>query len=501
MAPTEEAPAGWAPAGTHLASHPLPLWEPGRLRLLCRCNVLDKAQGWRYRQDVQPARLAAAGPGPAQQAGPAPTAVRSRWWRSFPITPLRVVAAYAVVGLLWIGFSDQALRMLIPDPALRDELQTLKGAFFVLATAALIFELVRRGQRALVRFGAEIRAAVESMVDGVLVADASGLVEANRAAVELLGAGGKDQLLGSLEQFVERFQLRRTDGVPIPVSELATARALRGERTTAEAVLRRGDGKDVVVSLASAPIVYLGSPGLAITVLRDVSSAHRLEAMRDEFLATAAHELKTPLAVVKAYAQLVQRRTPAESPALAVVQRQVDRMTRLVQHLLDASRLRLDTGSLAQAPFDLAGVAAEVVARVRQAAPGHALSLETPSRAPVQGDRDRVVRVVLSLVDNAVRFSPQGGPVEIRVETGGSEAVVSVTDHGLGIPVERQARIFERYYRAHAGTTEDYGGLGLSLDLSREIVTRHGGRIWFESEPGTGSTFRFSLPLAQEAAP
>ncbi len=370
MAPTEEAPAGWAPAGTHLASHPLPLWEPGRLRLLCRCNVLDKAQGWRYRQDVQPARLAAAGPGPAQQAGPAPTAVRSRWWRSFPITPLRVVAAYAVVGLLWIGFSDQALRMLIPDPALRDELQTLKGAFFVLATAALIFELVRRGQRALVRFGAEIRAAVESMVDGVLVADASGLVEANRAAVELLGAGGKDQLLGSLEQFVERFQLRRTDGVPIPVSELATARALRGERTTAEAVLRRGDGKDVVVSLASAPIVYLGSPGLAITVLRDVSSAHRLEAMRDEFLATAAHELKTPLAVVKAYAQLVQRRTPAESPALAVVQRQVDRMTRLVQHLLDASRLRLDTGSRPRRRSTWPRVAAEVVGAGTASRPG-----------------------------------------------------------------------------------------------------------------------------------
>jgi two-component system, OmpR family, phosphate regulon sensor histidine kinase PhoR len=412
-----------------------------------------------------------------------------------------VVAAYAVVGLLWIAFSDRALRLLVPDPALRDGLQTVKGAFFVLATAALIFELVRRGQRGLVRFGAEIRAAVDSMMDGVVVVDATGVVEANRAALELLGLGGKDQLLGSLEAFAERFQPRRADGQPVPVGELATARALRGERVTAEVVLRRGDGKDVVLSLAAAPIVAPGSPGLAITVMRDVSSAHRLEAMRDEFLATAAHELKTPLAVVKAYAQLVQRRTPAEAPALAVVQRQVDRMTRLVQHLLDASRLRLDTGGLAQAPFDLAGVAAEVVERVRQGAPGHALSLEALARAPVQGDRERVVRVVLSLVDNAVRFSPQGGPVEVRVEAAGDEAVVSVTDHGLGIPLERQARVFERYYRAHAGTTEDYGGLGLSLELSREIVTRHGGRIWFESEPGAGSTFHFSLPLAQEASP
>jgi signal transduction histidine kinase len=117
------------------------------------------------------------------------------------------------------------------------------------------------------------------------------------------------------------------------------------------------------------------------------------------------------------------------------------------------------------------------------------------------GDRDRIARVVHSLLDNAVRFSPRGGAIEVRVERGELEARVSVADHGLGIPLDRQARIFERYYRAHAGTPEDYGGLGLSLDLSREIVTRHGGRIWFESTPGEGSTFHFSLPAAGEPRP
>jgi two-component system, OmpR family, phosphate regulon sensor histidine kinase PhoR len=428
--------------------------------------------------------------------------VRSRWWRGFPWSPARVVLIYAIVGMLWIVFSDRALAFLVSDVALRDELQTVKGWLFVLVTSALVYDLVRRGQRRLLTFGTEIRAAVESMVDGLLVVDAvAGVVEANRAALELLGARSKEEVLGTLEAFAQRFQPRSTDGTPIALADLASSLALRGARSTREEVLRRADGRDIVVSVSSAPIATPQSEGLTITVFRDVSSSHRLEAMRDEFLATAAHELKTPLAVVKAYAQLVQRRTPAEAPALAVVQRQVDRMTRLVQHLLDASRLRLDPGSGAVVRFDLAGLAAEVLERVRAGAPGHELSLAAPSPVPVSGDRERLARVLQSLVDNAIRFSPRGGAVEARVDVIDGEARVSVTDHGLGIPLDRQPRIFERYYRAHAGTPEDYGGLGLSLDLSREIVTRHGGRIWFESTPGQGSTFHFSLPAVQERAP
>ena len=119
--------------------------------------------------------------------------------------------------------------------------------------------------------------------------------------------------------------------------------------------------------------------------------------------------------------------------------------------------------------------------------------------APVLGDRDRIGRVLTCLVDNAVRFSPSGGDVEALVEADGGEVRVAVRDHGLGIPEDRQAHVFERYYRAHAGTPEDYGGLGLGLEMSREIVRRHGGRMWFESAAGAGSTFHFSLPLAQEA--
>ncbi len=117
---------------------------------------------------------------------------------------------------------------------------------------------------------------------------------------------------------------------------------------------------------------------------------------------------------------------------------------------------------------------------------------------PVVADRERIERVIENLLENAVHFSPNGGEVRLRVEALDGLAHVSVADGGIGIPPERQQHIFRRYYRAHAGTPDDYGGLGLGLEVSRAVVERHGGRMWFESRPGAGSTFHFGLPLPPE---
>ncbi len=425
--------------------------------------------------------------------------ITSRWWRQRPWTPARIVAAYAVVGLLWIGFSDMALRAIVHDPSLRGALQTAKGAAFILITSALLFELIRRSDVGLRALGAEVRATFDSMLDGVLVVDTRHqIVEANRAAMELLGVERKEELLIPLEEWGRSFHLRYVDGTAVPPDQYASVRALAGERVPAyDAVVRRRDGRDVFVSVTAAPVRDASSQlELAVAVLRDVSAARRLDEMREEFLATAAHEFKTPLAVIKAHAQVMQRRSPPDPEGLTVIQRQVERLNRLVEHLLDTSRLRVRSGEGRRDTFDLTALAAEVVERTRAVAPGHRLTVAASGATVVSADRDRILRVITSLVDNAVRFSPHGGAVAIEITASGREAVVSVSDRGVGIPAERQARIFERYYRAHAGTPQDYGGLGLGLDMSREIVSRHGGRMWFESTPGMGSTFHFSLPLS-----
>lgn len=445
------------------------------------------------------ARGGANAPDGAERAPP--PASPSRWSRRFPASSLRISVAYALFAAAWIAFSDGAVERAFADERVQGHAHTLKGLAFVGLTACLLYFFISRGERALRRVSAEMRATVDSMTDAVLVVDGRArIVEVNRAAVRLLGAR-KEEILGPLEAWAERYEVRLADGSRVPYNRLASVRALAGESVMAyDAILRRADGSDVFVSITASPVE--GAPRvLAVAVLRDVSAARRLDEVRDEFLSTAAHEFKTPLAVVKAYAQLLRKRDPADDQALAVILRQVERLNRLLEHLLDASRLRSGGRDLRRERFELADVAAEVVERMRAAAPRHSLALRADGATEIDGDRERVERVIMSLVDNAIRFSPAGGEIEVSVERLAPDVVFSVVDHGLGIPPERQARVFERYYRAHAGTSDDYGGLGIGLEMSRDAVERLGGRMWFESAPGEGSRFHFSLPLASSPSP
>jgi signal transduction histidine kinase len=410
---------------------------------------------------------------------------------------------YLVIAVAWIAWSDRLVFALVPDPGRQYTLSTAKGFGFVALTAALLFALIRRNERGIAALGTELRATVDGMADGVLVVDAARrVVEANRAALALLGVASKDEVLLPLDAWARRFEARTPEGAPMRPKDFAASRVLGGGDPVPqyELVLRRADGRDVFVSVSASRVGRPGHPALAVSVLRDVTAARRLDEAREEFLSTAAHELKTPLAVIKAYAQLMARREPAEHHALEVIDRQVDRMSRLVEQLLDASRLRAQEDAGPVQPFDLAALAREVVERVRPSAPAHALAVEADGPAAVLADRGRIERVLASLLDNAIRFSPGGGPVRLRIERVEGEVQVSVVDQGVGIPAERQARLFERYYRAHAGRPDDYGGLGLGLEMSRDVVERHGGRMWFESEPGAGSTFHFGLPAPREDA-
>jgi PAS domain S-box-containing protein len=427
---------------------------------------------------------------------------RSRRWRSPPGGAATIAGVYCALGLVWITFSDRVAAALFPDPRTLARVQTIKGTLFVLATAALLLALIRRSERRVRTLAAELRATVEGMADGVFLVDHRGnIVEANRAAVALVGASSKDEILGPIEAWGERFQVRNLDGTPLAPDRYAATRVLAGEPMAQyDCVLRRADGRDVYVSVAATPVTRPGRPPLAVSVLRDVSDARRLDELRDEFLSTAAHEFKTPLAVIKAYAQLVARRDAGEQRALSVIQRQVDRLTRLLEDILEGSRLRSGDGSARAERLDLAELARAAADRLRPAAPSHALAVEAPGPVTVLGDRDRIARVLSNLLENAVRFSPEGGEVKVRVETAGEEARVSVADQGIGIPSERQDQVFRRYYRAHAGTDQDYGGIGLGLEVCRTVVELHGGRMWFESAPGAGSTFHFGLPLVREDA-
>jgi signal transduction histidine kinase/PAS domain-containing protein len=245
----------------------------------------------------------------------------------------------------------------------------------------------------------------------------------------------------------------------------------------------------------------------------------------DEFLAVATHELRGPvqagllgMGLAAQRAQRLTERVSAREGDLAgqlaelqkdVVQAEesVDRLARLIADLLDVSRIQAGQLKLRLQPADLASIVSEAVARQRLLAPERVIQLRLPRALPVPAlaDPDRIGQVVANLLGNAVRYSPEGRQVEVRVQLRGGRARVAVIDEGPGLPVEEQRLVWERYYqapgiKANPGTSAGLG-VGLRLSIVREIVRAHGGRIGVRSSPGHGATFWFTLPLDRERAP
>jgi signal transduction histidine kinase len=226
---------------------------------------------------------------------------------------------------------------------------------------------------------------------------------------------------------------------------------------------------------------------------------------KDDFLSIVSHELRTPLTSIQGYAQLLEGRlrgqTSPESKELSqlrVIRSQVGRMRRLVDDLLDVSRIDRRGGvSIEPSDFDLAELVRDAVARIRREHPERRVTEEVPGSVPVRADRDRIDQVLANLLDNAVKYSPEGGPVHVELERRGPDVQLSVTDEGIGIPAEHFDHVFERFYQASGEISRRrFGGLGLGLYISSAIVDAHGGEI--RAEPnrsaGRGTIFLVRLP-------
>jgi signal transduction histidine kinase len=222
--------------------------------------------------------------------------------------------------------------------------------------------------------------------------------------------------------------------------------------------------------------------------------------LKREVLAALAHEFKTPVAIVKGYAQHMGKRAdtiPEERPMVAAIERASNRLQKLIDDLVEVSGISLGGLVLNREPVELTAMLHSVVGWAAPMAMHHRLVVNAPEGVVVSADRPRLEQAVRRLVDNAIRYSPPDSDVEIAVAPSDNDVVVSVRDRGIGIPADQQNRIFELFFRAHAGTPYDVGGLGIGLFMAREITIRHGGAMWFESEEGTGSTFYMRVPRAE----
>jgi signal transduction histidine kinase len=257
-----------------------------------------------------------------------------------------------------------------------------------------------------------------------------------------------------------------------------------------------GLARQVAAELAAGPIEGLNPPsGMSGGVERDVASSV-------DFIARITHELRSPLTSLRGNVQLAVRsvqKGDAErsEKRLHVALQSVDAMAELIQNLHDFSLLERDQFSLNRVPSDLVTIATSAVNRVVNRIDPQLHAIQTACPEDLQGNFDlrRLEQCLFNLISNAVKYSPTGGVIVVRVERVEEYARISIIDDGVGIPLGEQARIFEPYYRSRVLEGVDFKGLGLGLSISHAIIERHGGRIDVESEPGRGSTFIVRLPL------
>ncbi|WP_170178898.1 GAF domain-containing sensor histidine kinase [Solirubrobacter pauli] len=245
-----------------------------------------------------------------------------------------------------------------------------------------------------------------------------------------------------------------------------------------------------------------GRPDVAIGMIEDITERKEVERLKDELVSVVGHELRTPLTSIRGSLGLLEAGIAGELPQeatdmVAIARQNTERLSRLVDETLDLERLqagRVELEVRGVTALELLQSTAQVVQHVADDA-GVELLWEAPADLQLHVDPDRIVQALVNLVGNAIKFSPPGGSVRTIVKAHGSEVLISVRDEGRGIPLDQLEAVFERFRQVDASDHREKGGTGLGLPITRAIVEQHAGRIWAESEPGAGSTFRITLPL------
>ncbi len=269
--------------------------------------------------------------------------------------------------------------------------------------------------------------------------------------------------------------------------------------TEVEQRLMQGIADMIALALENAALLESNTRAASLV------EANRL---KDEFLGIASHELKTPMTTIQGYVQVLRRRASQENMDKAALIRVVDtindqtrRMNRLVDELLDISRIEAGRLEIHREVVDLEQLLIQVVEQQQMTNDQVAIHLrvgENATHLKVVGDEARLQQVALNLLSNALKYSPEGGSVSVGLQREDNAAVVSVRDQGVGISEEEQAHLFERFFRTEGARQSGVSGLGLGLYIASSIVMQHGGRMWVASQPGQGSAFFFSVPLAHD---
>lgn len=349
---------------------------------------------------------------------------------------------------------------------------------------------------------AELTATMASLADGLIVFNSSGgIVRMNDAATQLLGYSPVLHTMSVME-YLQTLQAETLDGRVYPPEELPTARALRGETTKGVIMVLHHPEHMLWVLVSASPILMPdGKQFGAVTTYSDITPIHDLQDQQ-LLLHLVSHDLRSPLAVISGYASLISD-TIAEvgeheilSSSLSAIQRGVKRMVVMIEDLTEIARIDGGQLQLRCEPIEIASFLQDFLQRPTSTLEVSRVQLDSGTEScTALADVDRLDRIITNLLSNALKYSQASTPILIRLSARPGEVVVSITDQGCGISPDDIPHLFKRFYRA--SNTRQAEGIGLGLYITKVMVEAHNGCIWVVSEVGQGSTFFFSLPVAQ----
>lgn len=341
----------------------------------------------------------------------------------------------------------------------------------------------------------QLAAVLQATSDFVATAELTGtLLYMNAAGRRMVGLGEREDLA----------QHRLVELLSQGTRTILEREVMLGGTWAGEGALLGPAGQEIpVLMAASVHQRPCAGPQFLSVVAHDITQRKQLENVKDELVSMVSHELRTPLSSLRGFAELMLTRDYDEGKRrefLSIIHKESKRLADLINNFLDLQRIQSGKQVYNFEALDLEALLREAASLFQPASPQHRLELALAAPLPAaRGDRDRVRQVLANLVANAIKYSPEGGEVGLGAGQEGGELRIWVSDQGIGIPAEILPRLFTKFYRVDNAVNRGIAGTGLGLALVRQIVENHAGRVWAESTPGQGSTFYFTLPLAEEA--
>lgn len=356
---------------------------------------------------------------------------------------------------------------------------------------------------------AEAEAIFTSIGYGAIVTDEFGrITRINPAGLQMLGYS-EEEVIGAW--FPKKIVAVTEEDKPINMIDRPITRAfLTGKPVAEKTYYRRKNGQRAPIALSVSPIILRDKPIGAIEVFRDITLEQEIDRMKSEFISLASHQLRTPLSAIKTYTHMLAdgyhgKLTADQKKALNTIIGASDRMNELISTLLNITRLESGSIDITLKKLRIDRIADEVVEELSLMAGSKSISLS----AEVKGDGDTCIKtdglivkeVMTNLASNAIKYTPEAGSVKVVVRPKVTNIIVDVIDSGWGIPKYSQDQIFSKFFRAHNIVKRETTGTGLGLYLVKGLIDTLGGRIWFTSHEGKGTTFSFSLPRKSELSP